>query len=235
MYRIAICDDEPIITSQVENIIYKYADDVSIAVEVKTFSSAEELYKKMKEGQGFNLIFLDIEMGDMNGVEVARKIRSDLKDYRVEIVYISGNDGYDRELFDVSPLHFIPKPIDPELVNRDISLAIERAKQNERLFTYKKGGETYKVLVDDIIYFEGAGRETNVITIGHQDRFYGTMNEIESKLRNNKFIRIHKSYLINYRHISKISYEFIEMSNGIRLSISQPRRKEVRSILMKTR
>lgn len=171
----------------------------------------------------------------MNGVEVARKIRNDLKDYRVEIVYISGNDGYDRELFDVSPLHFIPKPIDPELVNRDISLAIERAKQNERLFSYKKGGETYKVLVDDIIYFEGAGREINVITMEHQDRFYGTMNEIESKLKNNKFIRIHKSYLINYRHISKISYEYIEMSNGIQLFISQPRRKEVRSILMKTR
>lgn len=62
MYRIAICDDEPTITSQVENIIYKYADKVSMAVELKIFNSAEELYQEMGKGQAFNLIFLDIEM-----------------------------------------------------------------------------------------------------------------------------------------------------------------------------
>lgn len=235
MYRIAICDDEHVISKQVENIIYKYTDEVSIAVEVKVFDSAEELYKEMKEGQGFNLIFLDIEMGKMNGVEAARRIRTDLKDYKVEIVFISGKDGYDRELFDVSPLHFISKPINPELVKRDIGLAIERAKQNERLFSYKKGGEIYKVLIDDIIYFKSIEREIDIICIKNEDRFYGRLDDIEAELKSHEFIRTHKSYLINFRYISKISYEYIEMSNGMKVSISQSKRKEVRSILMKAR
>ncbi len=78
-------------------------------------------------------------------------------------------------------------------------------------------------------------REIDIICVKNNEKFYGRLDNIEAELKGHKFIRTHKSYLINFRYISKISYEYIEMSNGMKVPISQSKRKEVRSILMKAR
>lgn len=230
MFRIAICDDEQAIGSQIENILLLYSKKTCLEVDIIVFCSGEELYKYIKSGHGFDLIYLDIEMELMNGLEVGKRIRNTMKDHKTEIVYISGKDGYDRQLFDVQPLHFIPKPIDPKMVIEDLNLAMLRADKLGGIFTYRKTIETYKVPIKDIIYFESMDRQLRIITINNEDIFYGTIQQVFETVAKYQFIRIHRSYIVNYRYIAIFKYNEVIMSNGMRLPISQSRRKEVREI-----
>lgn len=230
MFKIAICDDEQIITSQIENILLKYSKRTYLEVDITVFYSGERLCKHIELEHGFDLIYLDIEMESMNGLEVGKNIRNTMKDHKTEIVYISGKDGYDRQLFDVQPLHFIPKPIDPKMIIENLKLAILRADKLGGVFTYRKTIETYKVPIKDIIYFESMDRELRIVTINNEDIFYGTIQQIFETVAKYQFFKIHRSYIVNYRHIAIFKYDEVIMSNGIRLPISQSKRKEVREI-----
>ena len=230
MFRIAICDDEQIIGSQIENILLDYSERTSLEIDIIVFSSGEELYKYMESSHTFDLIYLDIEMECMNGLEVGKKIRNTMQNHKTDIVYISGKDGYDRQLFDVQPLHFIPKPIDPNKVIEDLRLAMTRADKLVGIFAYKKGNESHKVPIKDIIYFESLGRETRIVTVKGEDIFYGVMQNIFEIVRKYQFIKIHRSYIVNYNHISIFRYEEVIMSNQIILPISQAKRKEIKDI-----
>lgn len=230
MFRIAICDDEQAIGSQIEKILLLYSKRACLEVDITVFYSGEELYKYIESGHGFDLIYLDIEMELMNGLEVGKRIRNTMKDHKTEIVFISGKDGYDRQLFAVQPLHFIPKPINPKMVIEDLNLAMLRADKLEGIFTYKKTIETHKVPIKDIIYFESMDRELRIVTINSEDIFYGTIQQIFESVAKYQFIKIHRSYIVNYIHIAIFKYDEVTMSNGIRLPISQSRKKEVREI-----
>lgn len=104
MFRIAICDDEQIIGSQIEKILLDYPKRTSLEIDIIVFYSGEELCRYMELGNIFDLIYLDIEMEGINGLEVGKKIRNTMQNHRTDIVYISGKDGYDRQLFDI-PRH----------------------------------------------------------------------------------------------------------------------------------
>lgn len=230
MFRIAICDDEQIIGSKIEKILLDYSQRTGLEVDIIVFYSGEELYKYMEMEHVFDLIYLDIEMDFMDGLEVGKKIRNTMQNHKIEIVYISGKDGYDRQLFDVQPMHFIPKPIDPNKVIEDLNLAIIRADKQGGIFSYKKANESYKIPIKDILYFESLGREIRIVTVNSEDIFYGVMQETFDTVKKYQFIKIHRSYIVNYNHISIFRYDEVIMSSGKILPISQGRRKEIKDI-----
>ena len=87
--RIAICDDDKNICTQIENTLLEYSEKSMQKIEVLVFFSGEDLIGYINNGNLFQLIYLDIEMKKMNGVDVGKYIRKILKDYATEIVYIS--------------------------------------------------------------------------------------------------------------------------------------------------
>jgi len=107
MLRIAICDDDHNICTQLEKIILDFQEQVMKDLEVEVFYSGESLFEHIKTEDGFDLIFLDIELERITGVEVGELLRHDLEDYTTKIVYISSKNYYDRQLFEVQPLHFL--------------------------------------------------------------------------------------------------------------------------------
>lgn len=231
--NIAICDDDKQICSQIESILERYRTKTGVMLEVEVFFSGESLLNHMEQHGSFDLIYLDIELDGMNGVEVGRRIRTERKDYRTEIVYVSGKNSYDRQLFDVQPLHFIPKPIEAKTVISDIELALLRLNKGEEYFIYKRGNEKIKVPVNDIIYFESLGREVRVVRNGGMDYFYGSMKSVSAEIKKMQFIRIHRSYLVNPSYVISYKYHELTMSNGDVLPIGQARRKEIREMQMK--
>lgn len=184
MVKIAICDDEQAICSQIENILLDHSKRTCLEIDIEVFYSGEKLYSYIESGHGFDLIYLDIELELMSGIEVGKKIRNTMKDHKTEIVYISGKNGYDRQLFDVQPLHFIPKPINSKKVIEDLNLAMIRADRLGGIFTFKKTIETYKVPVKDIIYFESINREIKIVTINNEDVFMRKCNKYMKRLQN---------------------------------------------------
>ena len=230
MIDIAICDDDNVICSQVEHIILDYAARNFLKIDLSIFNSGESLLKSFDQEKSFDLIFLDIELGCMNGVEAGRQIRKVLKNYNTEIVYISGKDAYDRQLFDIQPLHFIPKPINPLTVIEDLKLAIERTQRLGGYFTYQKGYDTHKIPINEIIYFESLNRENRIVFTTGEDFFYGKLEDTALSVTKYQFVQIHRSYLINYNHIAILRYTEVVMSNGTVLPISRSKRHEFRKL-----
>ncbi|HHW69871.1 MAG TPA: response regulator transcription factor [Clostridiales bacterium] len=230
MFKVAICDDEQSICASVESIISEFKMKSYLEIDMEVFYSGEDLYKCIKNGHGFDLIFLDIEMDELNGVEVGRKIREEMDDYITQIVYISGKDNYDRQLFDVQPLYFLPKPLSPKKVIKALQLAMKLSNKLGGVFTYKKGYEVFTLSVKDIIYFESLDRKIKIVSTKGEEYFYGKISDIIQKVAKYQFIQIHRSYIINYAHTRVFRYDEVVMSNSITLPISQLRRKEVRKL-----
>ncbi|MDW7669542.1 MAG: LytTR family DNA-binding domain-containing protein [Bacillota bacterium] len=233
MINIAICDDEKRICSEIENIILKYNNKNNLNIDIEIFCSGEELLNYIEKGNKFDLIYLDIELGEIDGIEVGNHLRKILRDYTTEIVYISGKDEYYRQLFDVQPLHFIPKPIDPDIVIKDLELAIERSKKLNYFFKYQKENKFIKISMKDIIYFESLNREIKITCVEGVDYFYGTLKDVLSKTNGFPFIKIHRSYIINYNHCVRFKYSEVSMSDGTTLPISRTKRKEIQDIQLK--
>jgi DNA-binding LytR/AlgR family response regulator len=232
MLKIAICDDEQIVCADIEKIILDFQKESGIHLEVEVFYSGIDLYKFIENEYAFDLIFLDIEMKGLNGIQIGSKIRNELENYITKIVYISSKDNYDRQLFEVQPMHFLPKPVEKEKVIADIKLALKILGKRSNVFSYKIGHSVHKVPIKDILYFESLDREIKLVTIKGAVCFYSTMEAVLSQVSSHQFIQIHRSYIINYAYVSKFRYEEVLMLNGEHLLISQRRRRDVRDLLI---
>lgn len=230
MIRIAICDDDLIIASSIENLLLKISEENHIKINIEVFSDGSELWKAVVAGYDFDLLYLDIEMERLNGIDVAKRIRE--KNFDVFFIYISSYDNYFRKLLDVEPFRFLDKPIDEELFKQYFKMACERILTKDTYFEYCFNKITHKVCVKDIMYFESVGR---TIVVKHKDgigKFYGKLNQIEKEMMQNEtaFLRIHQSYLINYHYITEMSFSKVTMIDGTVLRVSEDRQKMVRKL-----
>ena len=129
--RIAICDDMSIVVHQLNTVLTEVVHQVDFPYTVDTFTSGDSFLRAREQEGEFDIVFLDIEIGDMNGIEIARTIRQE--NYDCLIIFISQYDKYYKAAFDVQPFHFLDKPVSREkilnilkragkVLNRDINL-----------------------------------------------------------------------------------------------------------------
>ncbi len=233
MFRVAVCDDEQVVCSQIENTILRYSEETNERIDTQIFYSGEELIRFLEMGQTFDLVFLDIELKLINGIEAGKKIREEMDNQIIQIVYISGKDTYYKDLFDVRPMHFIQKPIEEREIIKDVRLAMKLIDRLGGFFFYKKGHESYRKPVKDILYFESSNREIRMVTNSGEEVFYGKLDDIFKHVAKYNFMYIHKSYVVNYFYVIKFRYEEVTMSNQEVLPISQARRKITREMQVK--
>ena len=231
MLRIAICDDLTEITSQLENIIIEICKKHLTHVDIEVFFSGDALLRYIKNGNRFDLIFLDIEMENINGIQVGNEIRRSIGDNDTQIVYISGTNKYAMDLFKIRPFDFIVKPLDLDKVE-DVFLTYLDTNDKNSYFIYKKGHAHNRIEVKDIMFFEGNNRKVNMVTKDGTESFYGSMNEVYEKVKDIGFIYIHKSYIINTLYIRSYLYEKVILFNDKELPISQARRTSIRDTLL---
>ena len=229
MYRVAICDDEYGMCSRIERIILDYQNNCAEKIDILVFYSGQELCKYIKEGQAFDLIFLDIELDNINGIEVGRIIREELKDDITQIVYISAKKDYAIELFENRPLNFLVKPISEENIIKNLKIAMKLYENCNLFFEFSNSAIFYKIPYKEIIYFASNDKKIRVVTLDKAYECYGKLSNVEKLTKDKDFILIHKSYLVNYRYISEARYDNIKLTTNDILPISQAYRKEVRN------
>lgn len=232
--RIAICDDESYICSQLESMLEDVLSEMNITFDIEVFESGEGLCTELKR-QHFDLVFLDIELPDKNGVDVGKYIRDVLKDEVIQIVYISGKDGYAMKLFEIRPMNFLVKPIEREKVKQVIEKYKVVTEQNYPVFSYAKAGVQRQVRMSEIIYFENLNRKILICTRDFEDEFYGSIEDVFDRVCDRDFILIHKSIIVNYRFVKNMGYKEVVMSNNKILPISQSKRMDAREKYMQIR
>jgi len=238
MIQFAICDDELAIGAELEQIITDILTDLKIEHEIDVLFSPEELEKQMRDGVSYDFMFLDIEYlnSHKNGVGFAKLIREDFENNQVTIVFISRESKYALELFQVQPLDFLIKPLRKEKIEKVIRKYLALSELLKKELSYKKGRETFKVQLKDIVYLESVGRKLYLhVADGTEIEFNGVLKEVyENQLRAYDFLFIHASYVVNYEHISKLTFTHAKlMKNGLELPISKHRQEEVRATYQK--
>ena len=230
MLKIAICDDDKALCMQLKDMLNEIIENTD--AEIYVFNTGEELCDLLINGSRFDIIFLDIELCEINGVEVGKKIRNELNDELTQIIYISAKDSYAMELFDIRPLNFLVKPLKREKIESVLKTAKKIMYSSNQYYEYKIGNVNFNVLISDILYFESSGRKVKIILNDDIKEYYGKLSEVEEKIKDNDFFFIHKSYFINYNHVIEYAYEYVKMSNNEVLGISQNNRKAVREKLL---
>lgn len=232
--NIAICDDELEICGQLESLLIEILNKKELEYNIDVFNRGKALCNEMKKEE-YDLVFLDIELPEMNGINIGRYIREELGNEQVQIVYVSSKQEYAMELFEFRPMNFLVKPIKEDKIIQVIDKYLVISKQKNRFFEYKKGYELHKVSLSKILYFENNGRKITMTTEDDKVDFYSSIENIYQRVKRDRFLFIHKSIIINYDYIKKIGYEKIEMLDGEIFPISQSRRKVIREILMAIR
>lgn len=232
MFYIAICDDEKILCNQIEEFLEFY-NRKEEKLKISIFYSSEKLYEDMKNGKHYDLIFLDIEFSGMNGIQIGMKIRKELKNERIQIVYISGKQEYAIELFTIRPMNFLVKPLIPKNIIDSVEQAMKLANIYDCCFEFQIGSENYRIPYGDIIYFESNNRKIKLYTQQGSKELYGRLNDIE-KNTPIYFIRIHQSFLVNRYYITYWSSIEITLLDKISLPISQSYRKRINQYLLQS-
>lgn len=198
--RFAICDDERVHINELEEY---FAQKEDLQIESEPFESGEALLDAYKQGQqSFDALFVDMEMGGMNGIETANAIRA--VDERVIIVFVTSHEEYAIDCFQCSPLRFLKKPLQPEKMNEALQ-AIEQQLSKKRVVVHLNfGKEQYRLYEDDIIYLESHNHKIDIYTVDETYVVNKNLNEMEDTLSANVFARAHKAFLVNLRYVRKI-------------------------------
>lgn len=231
MIKIAICDDNNCICSEIEQMILEYEKTSITNLDVEVFYSGEHLIDFIKQEHQFDIIFLDIELGTTTGIEVGNKIRNEFDDYISKIIFITAKDGYEQQLFAVQPLNFIKKPLDHNKIRNCLDLATKLLGLDNKTFEYKKGYDIVKVELKNVLFFESKRKQIKIVTLSGEDCFYGTLESLKETLPK-IFIEPHGSFLINFHQIERVTKETVFMNNGIEIPISQRNLKNIRSVLI---
>jgi DNA-binding LytR/AlgR family response regulator len=226
MIKIAICDRQNAMISQLENLIFKICQYENISVEIDGFYSGESLLKGISTGAQYDLLYMDIQMIGTNGLLVAKDIRK--MDENVLIIFVSGCEQYNLDLFRIDIFAFIKKPINSKDFVEIFFEANKKICNRVFYFVYRYKNNEYKIPCKEILFFESIGRKIRInLYNGDSELFYAKLSDIELQLAKGKnpFLRIHQSFLVNYHMIRSRSKAKVALVNGMTLQISEDRQK----------
>ena len=224
--QIAICDDDYLTCSFIENVILQYSKKNGISIETDVYQTAKSLYENFEDST--DLLFLDIQLPDDSGIEIGRFLRKCSTNNNLQIIFISGNPGYALELFKIRPMDFLIKPFSEEEVVDILNEYTQKAMPPSQCFLYKFKTTIRRIPYRDILYFSSEARKALIhLKYGETITIYKKLSEIEKELPNEVFWRIHKSYIINSQHIISCQHNQLLMSNNDVLPISRNYKNEI--------
>jgi DNA-binding LytR/AlgR family response regulator len=230
---VAICDDEIKIGAELERALIDIFDKLNVKYEIDVYFAGEALHQKMETGTHYDLIFLDIEFAknEINGVEVGRLIRNAHQNNAVSIVYVSWEKKYAMDLFKIRPLDFLIKPVEYDKIEQVIRTYFTISKFLSEEFVYKKGHDTFKLRLRDIVYLESRGRKLIIhLSDGRAEECYGSLKEVyEEQLKRFDFLFVHASFVVNYDYVSTVKRNQVLLLDNVTpfLPIAQNKWNEV--------
>jgi len=225
MLNITLCDDNAIQRGYIKSLVLDWSNRSGVGISTSEFPSADALlfsYDELKP----DILLLDVEMPGMNGVELARTLRS--RSETVQIIFITGFPDYISQGYDVSALHYLLKPVAPqklfEVLDRAAKACGEKGEPETVIF--RSGTENIKLRVSGIEYIAALGHTTAVKAGGKTYDLSVSISEAE-KMLGDGFIRCHRSYIVGLKYVSSVSGDSVTLDDGTKLPVSRSMRKTV--------
>lgn len=228
--KILICDDDNLTLHGISLLIQEYFDNKCGANRIIEITNPGEVDFTAE----YDVVFLDIDMPQMSGVDLARKIHRYWPN--TVIIFITNYVQYAPEGYEVGAFRYLMKNQISEKLIDYLELAIKERTKRLRVVTIKINGERINIPVSNILYFESHGR-TIVIHLTensrHEYEFYGNMSDLEQKLGILGFLRVHKSFLVNMEHIEIFQCKKLELKNGIQIPSSERKYSDLKQRYLK--
>ncbi|MDF2871869.1 MAG: hypothetical protein K0R05_3444 [Anaerocolumna sp.] len=227
MIKIAIVDDMRANIDCVALEVNKFFRNKSIPFRVSCYENSKNFIYDIEENQYFDICFLDIEMPDINGIELAKVINRTLRESYV--VFITSHMEYAIEGYELNISRYIPKSLmDKKLPIALKDLTAEILNREKESYIIKTNSRFEKIFYKDIYYIFKEGKNSIFVTASGESRERKSISDVYNDLNSEEFLIIDRGFIVNTPHIMKIHNNLVVLRNGINLSISRSHMNEVK-------
>lgn len=211
--KVAICDDERVFHKEIVDLLHKFQKARKIDIFMDHYENGNAL---LQSKQKYDVIFMDYQMEEIDGIETARRLRETNSDSI--IIFISAYPSAALDAFEVQTFRFIQKPIDKSKLFKALDDYLKSVDYDNLLLINTHDGN-YKIKMSEIIYLEGDGKYTTIRTRDKSLRVHLNLKQLEIRLPSSKFVRCSKSFVVGFEHISNHTRSSIIFDNGERAII----------------
>lgn len=223
MYKIAICDDEKIYISKIASLLIAYFNRINSDVHIETFVDADELIGSKPED--YDIIFLDVLMEGMDGIEVGKAIRKNGID--TMIVYISSYLEMAPKGYTVNAFRYVLKNELDNTFNKVIDEALRELKLQKEFITVEIENGSKHLELRKIVFIDSYKRYVEIHTKDEVFVKHISISELEKQLDNRGFLRVQRSYLVNMQHVTKLKNRIVYLDNGDEINCSKIKYRDI--------
>lgn len=228
MLRIAICDDEQYMVDKISTMAADFFRGKNMEITIAQFSNGEEL---LKYDRAIDILFLDIQMNDMDGMETARKLRS--RKFKGFLIFITILKEMVFQAFDVQAYDYLVKPIEEKRFEKTMErLLASMQNASEASLLVQKGYESSIISLEDIVFCEIIDRKVYLhLASSEVVDFYERIENLETKL-DGRFFRCHRSFLINLKYLKSYKNGTAYLEGGKEIPVSRLRSKKFSDVIL---
>ena len=193
--KIAICDDKMILHDDLKHHLEEYALTINLVLVYDDYTNGYDLIASNIE---YDLIFMDYQMDELDGLETARRLRKN--NIQTPIIFLTSFPNIVFDTFEVNAYRFLVKPIDDEKLRSAMNDFL-KSTSSENFILIKTDEDNKKINIDDIIYIEASDKYCYIRTVTDNILYKKNLSVIENQLPQDRFFRTHRTYLVGFRHI----------------------------------
>lgn len=213
--NVFICDDQPVFTEEFSRQLEGYFKKQELSLRLFTFLSGERLLDcDIKP----DIIFLDIKLYGMSGLETARQLRK--SGCQAKIIFLTAYKQYVFQAFDVDASHYLIKPVKEEKLESVLNHVISQTSQKKQCLSLQSGSALVRLPYEDLLYLEVRDRKVSVHTRDNSVDFYGKLEALEKQLPDS-FFRCHRSFIVNMEYVMSFNKTDLFLSNGHSIPVSK--------------
>lgn len=224
-WRVALVDDEDTQLQLLKKMLKSYGYQQNIDFQFLTFESAEAFLFHFEEDKVFDLLILDIEMGEMNGMELARHLR--MHNHDIRLLFVTGYTEYIGQGYEVSAMDYVLKPVDKnkffQVLDRFKKMSPEK---NTYVFVETVEGMS-RLSLNDILYIEANKHQTILVTVEGVIETKESFSHFETAVLTNQFVKTHRSYVVNLAHVKRVGKQDVIMDDESTVPIARRKIKDV--------
>ena len=222
MYHIAICDDAREFVSELKGLLKRYSDETGTELTIAEYQNGQDLIKNYDTNN--DLIFLDIQMNEMDGLTAAGKIRE--LDEDVSIIFLTALKQYALEGYKYQAVNYIVKPMKYIRLKAEMNSWIEKHRHKNPYIVVQNDKGSFKVFMNKLHYVVTYKRNLLLHTDDGDVICYKNMKEMEKELTPYGFFRCHSGFLVNLAFVKNVEKLDVELTSGETIYVSKPKRKE---------
>lgn len=227
--RIGICDDEQVERDYVQSLVNQWAKSSQHNVEISTFTSGENFLFHYEDKKDFDILLLDIQMKEIDGIKLAKQIRKDNE--QMQIIFITGYMDFMSEGYDVSALHYLMKPLKEEQFFSVLTKASNKLGTKEKALFITVNKEQIRLLHKEILYIESQGHYVLIQTEDREYKVKKKMADLCNQL-DQGFFRCQRSYIVGLLHVTKITRKAVHLGEEIELPLSRGLYEDINEALI---